>query len=181
MRICFMVAGLLLGSLSVAGGVDTLKLPEGATKPESSSHIKLHNTKAKDLALLPPHRMDVSLPKEKLKKQPLFARIIKVDKNIYKVLPGRLEKTGYYVSKMEAREDRETGQKSYQSFLLKEDTSVKRVDPAPLEDLTVIFHWVSKTKALMMITNEKGEYLALKDYKPFVKAFRQPATKKRRS
>lgn len=181
MRFCFILAGILLTANILAGGADTLQLPEGATKPGSISQVRLHETQAQDLALLPPHRLDDTLPKENLRKQPLFAKFIKVDKSFMKrgVLQDRLKKLGYYMNTMKSNENPETGEKTYQSFLLKELECENK--EAPKEDITVKLHWVSKTKALIMITNAKDEFVALKDYKAFIKPFQQKKAKKSRA
>ncbi len=177
MRFCFILAGLLLGPVILANGANTLKLPEGAVHPEHLNHTTIHETKAQGLALVPPHRLDESLPKEKLSKQPLIARLIKVDKSIYNkggLLQTRLSKLGYNMKTMKSWGDRESGKQATETFLLK----AEQQRDAPLEDLTVSLHWVSTSKAILMISNAKGEYLALKDYKPFVKVFRGKKSKK---
>ena len=129
------------------------------------------------LALVPPHRLDEALPKEKLSKQPLIGRIIKVDKAIYNeggLLQRRLGRLGYYMKVMKSWGNRESGKQATETFLLKDEQERE----TPLEDLTVSLHWVSTSKAILMITNAKGEYVALKDYKPFVKVFSGKKSKK---
>jgi hypothetical protein len=176
MRFCCIVIGLLLGPVVLASGANTLKLPEGAAHPEHHNQAAMHETKSQGLALVPPHRLDDSLPKEKLNKQPLVARVIKVDKSINKNLQDRLKKLGYFMNTMQSWSDKETGSKTTQTFLLTDHAEVKK--EVPLENLTVILHWVTDSKALLMMTNAKGEYLALRDYKPFVKAFSMKKIKK---
>ena len=172
MRFCFILAGLLIGPTILASGANTLKLPEGAVHPEHLNQTAIHETNAHGLAMVPPHRLDESLPKEKLKKQPLIARVIKVDKSIAKhgVLQNRLKKLGYYMNTMKSWNEKDTGRKTTETYLLSQTKGVER--EVPLEDVTVILHWISDSKAVLMMTNAKGEYLVLKDYKRFVKAFR---------
>lgn len=178
MRFCFMLAGLLLGPVVFASGANTLKLPEGAVHPDYRNQATIHETNSQGLALVPPHRLDDSLPKEKLAKQPLIARLVKVDKSITKsgVLQNRLKKLGYSMNTKKSWNDKETGLKTIDTYLI--SGIKKEASDIPLEDITVLLHWVSDSKAILMMTNAKGEYLALKDYKSFVKIFRQNKAKK---
>ena len=167
----FFIVSLLGAPLVHASAVDNLTLPEGASHPQAQSSVRVEPFKASNLSLAPPHRIDSSLPAEKLAKQPLFARKITVNKKVSH-LP-------FVESKLSAKGWELKGNKLKGEIETFEVIQKESVDGASVQTILVQLEWVSSKKAIISFKNKQGENVALKKHLELVKVFKLPVKKQK--